>query len=76
MMMEVVIDGGLMCDLYVVLGEELDDGLWVVCLYYKLFVCWIWYGGVFMVIGGIFCMFDFCYWMSKKLKCSVVMEVK
>lgn len=67
MMIEVVISGGLICDLYVVLGEELSDGSWVVCLYYKLFVCWIWYGGVLMVFGGLCCMFDLCYWMCKKL---------
>lgn len=61
MMIEVVIDGGIMCDLYVVFGEELENGVWVVCFYYKLFVCWIWVGGLMMVLGGLLCLFDFCY---------------
>lgn len=66
-MIEVVIDGGLICDLYVVFGEELDNGVWVVCLYYKLFVCWIWVGGLLMVLGGLLCLVDLCYCCCKLL---------
>ncbi|CNE53490.1 cytochrome c-type biogenesis protein CcmF [Yersinia enterocolitica] len=76
MMTEAAIDGGLTRDLYAALGEELDDGSWAVRLYYKPFVRWIWYGGVFMAIGGIFCMFDPRYRMSKKLKRGAATEAK
>ncbi|MBW7984974.1 heme lyase CcmF/NrfE family subunit [Enterobacillus tribolii] len=58
MMTEAAIDGGLTRDLYAALGEELNDGAWAVRLYYKPFVRWIWYGGVFMAIGGILCILD------------------
>jgi cytochrome c-type biogenesis protein CcmF len=68
MMTEAAIDGGFSRDLYAALGEELDDGSWAVRLYYKPFVRWIWFGGVFMAIGGILCILDPRYRMSKKLK--------
>ncbi len=55
-------------DLYAALGEELEDGSWAVRLYYKPFVRWIWFGGVFMAIGGLLCILDPRYRMSKKLK--------
>jgi len=53
-MTEAAIDPGLTRDLYVALGEPLDDGKsWAVRLYYKPFVRWIWYGGLIMIVGGI-----------------------
>ncbi|MEO1091679.1 MAG: heme lyase CcmF/NrfE family subunit [Pseudomonadota bacterium] len=39
-------------DLYVVLGERGDDGLWVVRLYHNPLVVWIWGGVVFMAAGA------------------------
>ena len=68
MMTEAAIDGGLTRDLYAALGEELDDGSWAVRLYYKPFVRWIWYGGLFMALGGICCMLDPRYRTRKALK--------
>ena len=68
MMTEAAIDGGFSRDLYAALGEELEDGSWAVRLYYKPFVRWIWFGGVFMAIGGLLCILDPRYRMSKKLK--------
>jgi cytochrome c-type biogenesis protein CcmF len=40
-------------DLYVSLGEPLDNGAWSVRIYYKPFVNWIWGGCVLMALGGI-----------------------
>jgi cytochrome c-type biogenesis protein CcmF len=57
-MTEAAIDGGITRDLYVALGEALDDGAWAVRLYYKPFVRWIWAGGVLMAMGGLLCLFD------------------
>lgn len=57
-MTEVAIDWGFRRDLYAALGEKLEDGSWGVRLYYKPFVRWIWIGGLFMVFGGLLCMFD------------------
>lgn len=65
MMTEAAIDGGFSRDLYAALGEELEDGSWAVRLYYKPFVRWIWFGGVFMAIGGLLCILDPRYRMSK-----------
>lgn len=68
MMTEAAIDGGFSRDLYAALGEELDDGAWAMRLYYKPFVRWIWFGGVLMASGGILCILDPRYRLSKKLK--------
>ena len=68
MMTEAAIDGNLARDLYAALGEEMDDGSWAVRLYYKPFVRWIWLGGLFMAAGGVMCILDPRYRMSKKLK--------
>lgn len=58
MMTEAAISGGFTRDLYAALGEELDDGSWAVRIYYKPFVRWIWFGGLFMAFGGLLCLLD------------------
>lgn len=67
-MTEAAIDWGISRDLYVALGESLNDGSWALRLYYKPFIRWIWFGGVFMALGGLLCMFDRRYRFSKVLK--------
>lgn len=67
MMTEAAIDGGFTRDLYAALGEELGDGAWAVRLYYKPFIRWIWFGGIFMAIGGLCCMLDPRYRTKKQL---------
>ncbi|MBS6033637.1 MULTISPECIES: heme lyase CcmF/NrfE family subunit [Pantoea] len=66
MMTEAAIDGGFSRDLYAALGEELDDGGWAVRIYYKPFVRWIWFGGLLMALGGLFCLCDPRYRARKK----------
>ena len=40
-------------DIYVAMGEQLNDqGAWTVRLFYKPFINWLWFGAVFMVVGG------------------------
>ncbi len=56
-MTEAAIDGGLFRDLYVSLGEQLEDGSWSIRVHIKPFVRWIWLGGLFMTLGGIFIRF-------------------
>jgi len=47
------IQPGLFRDVYVALGESLDDkGAWAVRIYVKPFVRWIWLGGLLMMLGG------------------------
>lgn len=48
-------------DVYVVLGELLGNNVWVVCVYIKLFVCWIWLGVLLMVLGGFVIVVDCCF---------------
>lgn len=50
---EAAIDMGITRDLYIALAEPLPQNAWAVRIYYKPFVRWIWFGGLFMVIGGI-----------------------
>ncbi|MCK5831194.1 MAG: heme lyase CcmF/NrfE family subunit [Methylococcales bacterium] len=53
MMTEADIDQGFFRDLYVAMGEPLDDGAWAVRVHYKPFVRWLWYGGTLMALGGL-----------------------
>ncbi len=39
--------------LYVVLGEQLDDGRWQMRIWWKPFVTLIWFGGLLIALGGI-----------------------
>jgi cytochrome c-type biogenesis protein CcmF len=57
-MTEAAIDVGLTRDIYVSLGEELDDKSWAVRVYYKPFVDWIWGGCLLMALGGVLAMSD------------------
>ena len=67
-MTEAAIDWGFTRDLYVALGENLDNNAWALRLYYKPFIRWIWLGGLFMALGGLLCMFDRRYRFSKILE--------
>jgi cytochrome c-type biogenesis protein CcmF len=57
-MTEAAIDSGLLGDLYVSLGEPVADGAWSVRVYHKPFVTWIWFGCIFMALGGILALAD------------------
>lgn len=63
-MTEAAIDVGLTRDIYVSLGEELEDKAWAVRVYYKPFVDWIWGGCLLMAIGGILAISDKRYRMK------------
>ena len=52
-MTEADIDVGLTRDLYVSLGEAVDGGAWIVRVYVKPFVDWIWGGCLVMALGGL-----------------------
>jgi cytochrome c-type biogenesis protein CcmF len=55
-MTEAAINSGLTRDLYVSLGEPATGGAlgaWIVRVYYKPFVSWIWWGCVVMALGGL-----------------------
>ena len=59
-MTEAGIDSGFMRDLYVSLGEPLDEARteWSMRVYYKPFVPWLWWGVLLMVLGGLLAALD------------------
>ncbi|WP_300726037.1 heme lyase CcmF/NrfE family subunit [Pseudomonas sp.] len=65
-MTEAAIDPGLFRDLYVALGEPLEDGnSWAVRVYHKPFVRWLWLGALVMAAGGVLAATDRRYRMRK-----------
>ena len=59
MMTEADIDAGLFRDLYVALGEPLNNGeAWAVRVHYKPYVRWLWLGGILMALGGLLTVTD------------------
>ena len=64
-MTEAAIDAGLTRDLYVALGEAMDDGGWTLRVYVKPFIDWIWGGCLLMAIGGGLAASDKRYRRSK-----------
>jgi cytochrome c-type biogenesis protein CcmF len=70
-MTEAAIDPGLTRDLYVSLGDPLDEpgnkaGTWLVKVQHKPFVDWIWLGCLFMALGGVLAASDRRYRFSVK----------
>jgi cytochrome c-type biogenesis protein CcmF len=68
-MTEADIDAGITRDLYVSLGEPVEnatDGAWGVRIYVKPFINWIWFGCVFMAMGGVLAISDKRYRLKPK----------
>ncbi|BCV52027.1 heme lyase CcmF/NrfE family subunit [Shewanella algae] len=57
-MTEAGIDWGLFRDLYVTMGDPVSRTEFAVRLNYKPFVRWLWFGGIFMMVGGFFAASD------------------
>ncbi len=67
-MTEAAIDTGFTRDLYVSLGEPVEnspEGAWAVRIYVKPFIDWIWGGCILMALGGAFAIADKRYRASK-----------
>ena len=68
-MTEAAIDPGFTRDIYVALGEPLDDeGAWAVRLHIKPFVRWIWFGSLLMAFGGLLAASDRRYRLKIRQK--------
>jgi len=66
-MTEAAIDASLGRDLFVALGEQLDNqGAWSVRLYVKPYIRWIWLGTIIMALGGLLAASDRRYRMAGK----------
>ena len=57
-MTQVALRPGLLRDLYVAMGEELDDGSWALRIQFKPFVRWLWLGALLMAAGGLVAVVD------------------
>jgi cytochrome c-type biogenesis protein CcmF len=68
MMTEAGIDAGFTRDLYVALGEPLDNGAWAVRVHVKPFVRWIWFGGLITALGGLLAALDKRYRVKVRAK--------
>jgi cytochrome c-type biogenesis protein CcmF len=66
MMTEAAIDAGLFRDLYVSMGEPLEDGAWAMRLQVKAYMRWVWLGSIFMALGGLLAILDKRYRMRVK----------
>ncbi|HID49780.1 MAG TPA: c-type cytochrome biogenesis protein CcmF, partial [Chromatiales bacterium] len=66
-MTEAAIDAGLTRDLFVALGEPIDDqGAWSVRLYVKPYIRWIWLGALIMAFGGLLAATDRRYRLTAR----------
>ena len=68
-MTEVAIDPGLTQDLYIALGEPLEDERsWAVRIHYKPFVRWLWLGALVMALGGVIAISDPRYRLVRRAR--------
>ena len=67
-MTESAIRHSLTGDVYVSLGVPSSDGGWVVRVYSKPFVTWIWFGTIIMSLGGLIAASDRRYRRRKERK--------
>ena len=71
-MTEAAMDAGFTRDLYVALGEPLDEaGAWSVRVHYKPFVRWIWIGGLMVAAGGFVTLLDRRYGRRRAQRAAV-----
>ena len=52
-MTDAAIDAGIFRDIYIALGEKVKSSTWIVRVYYKPLIRWIWAGGFLILLGGI-----------------------
>ena len=67
-MTEAGIHSNFVRDLFIAMGEPLDNGAWAVRVYYKPYVIWIWLGAGIMALGGVFSMADRRYRLASIAK--------
>jgi cytochrome c-type biogenesis protein CcmF len=57
-MTEAAIDAGVFRDIFIAMGEPLEEGAWAIRLHYKPFVRWIWAGAIAMALGAFLTLAD------------------
>ena len=71
-MTEAAIDHGFTRDIYVSLGNMIDDRTWEVRAQVKPFINWIWIGCLIMALGGLFAIADRRYQLRRKRALDVL----
>ena len=74
-MTESAIDVTPFRDIYIALGEPLDDKAWSVRLYYKPLVRWIWGGGFSILLGGLLALTDRRYYRKRRAESAAITGV-
>ena len=64
-MTNAAIDRGITRDLYLSLGEPVGASAWIVRVYYKPFIDWIWGGCLVMACGGLLALSDRRYRLAR-----------
>ena len=57
-MTNAAIDSSPVGDLYVSMGDPVDNGAWVLRVYAKPFITWVWFGFIMMATGGFLALSD------------------
>lgn len=65
-MTESAIDVTPFRDIYIALGEPMENHAWTVRLYYKPLVRWIWTGGFMLLLGGGLALLDRCFHLKRR----------
>ena len=71
-MTEAAIDVSPLRDLYVSLGEPVQGGAWILRLYVKPLIRWIWFGALLMAFGGALAATDRRYRLRSRASSAVV----
>ena len=51
---ETAIHASFLKDIYLTIGDQLDDGSWIVNVQFNYFIRWIWFSATLMIISGLF----------------------
>jgi len=74
MMTEAAIDGSIWRDLYIALGEPVEEGAWAVRLQFKPMVRWLWLGGALIGFGALLTVADRRYRRQSTVKSAAISE--
>ncbi len=74
-MTEAGIDTGFLRDIYVALGEPINENAWGMRLYYKPFIQWIWLGTALMAFGGLLAALDRRYRLKVKRENKITANI-
>ena len=71
-MTEAAIDAGLFRDIYVSLGEAVDQQTWIVRVQHKPLIAWVWIGCLMMALGGLVAASDRRYRLAERKAPTIV----